>query len=163
MSSPLTCKKRANSVSFTKMIDANQISNKVNSVHRESDTALFRGSNKTLSLANSASVYLLNALDVLLLIIVAPYMFWQCATANDRVKIIARAVLEVALELLMWMIFAGVSVLMTAAFLLENTYLGKSDSDRAQPIDIKFVNPRNSRIPDSHDFSTRPEEPRNPD
>ncbi|XP_078040714.1 uncharacterized protein LOC144471963 [Augochlora pura] len=147
----LTNMKRVNNVNFTKMIDANQICDKTDR------------SSKMLSLANSASVCLLNVLDILLLIVITPYMFWQCASGNDRVKIIARAVLEVALELLMWMIFAGVSILMTAAFLLENSYTGKNNSDSVQSIDAKFENPRSSRTTDSPDFFTGPEEPRNTD
>ncbi|XP_076287084.1 uncharacterized protein LOC143212315 [Lasioglossum baleicum] len=150
MSSNLTIRKRIDSTSFTKMIDTDK--------NRE-DRRRF---SKVLSLVNSVSVCLLNVLDILLLIIIMPYIFWQCASANDRVKIVFRAIMEVTLELLMWVIFAGVSILMTTTFLLEETYLiaGRNNTEKVQhQVNTRNDSGDNCRASDSCDYSSEPEEP----
>ncbi|XP_076649228.1 uncharacterized protein LOC143356997 [Halictus rubicundus] len=148
MSSTLTIRKRIDSTSFTKLIDTNPVCEGT------------KRSSKILSLMNSVSVCLLNALDILLLIIITPYIFWQCASANDRVKIIFRAIVEVTLELLMWVIFAGVSVLMTTTFLLGDTRLRNNDTEKMQhQINTRNDDGNNCRVPEFSDSSWEPEEP----
>lgn len=73
---------------------------------------------------------MLHALDAILLIILLPFIIWQWISANDRLKIILKAVVEVTLELIMWVIFAGVSVLMTMTFVMEDLYYGKSEQEK---------------------------------
>ncbi|XP_076248710.1 uncharacterized protein LOC143188385, partial [Calliopsis andreniformis] len=81
-------------------------------------------------LLHSISVIVLHVLDALLLIILLPFMLWQWISANDRLKLILRAIVEVTLELIMWVIFAGVSILMTATFVVEDGYFRKNDEEK---------------------------------
>ncbi|KAF3420961.1 hypothetical protein E2986_13482 [Frieseomelitta varia] len=79
----------------------------------------------------SISLIVLHVLDALLLMILLPFMIWQWISANDRLKIILKAVVEVTLELIMWVIFAGVSILMTTTFVLEDIYYGKNRHEKS--------------------------------
>ncbi|XP_017764358.1 PREDICTED: uncharacterized protein LOC108553827 [Eufriesea mexicana] len=73
---------------------------------------------------HSASLIVLHILDAVLLIILLPFIIWQWISANDRLK--------VTLELIMWLIFAGVSILMTTTFVLDDIYHGKSCYEKAR-------------------------------
>ncbi|XP_060832758.1 uncharacterized protein LOC132916625 [Bombus pascuorum] len=74
---------------------------------------------------HSISLIVLHALEAILLIILLPVIIWQWVSVNHRLKIILKTVVEVTLELVMWVIFAGVSVLMTTTYVLEDIYYGK--------------------------------------
>ncbi|XP_016914816.1 uncharacterized protein LOC107999462 [Apis cerana] len=87
-------------------------------------------SNKKSPIFYSLSLIVLHALDAILLIILLPFIIWQWISANDRLKIILKAVVEVTLELIMWVIFAGVSVLMTMTFVMEDLYYGKNEQEK---------------------------------
>ncbi|KAK9300913.1 hypothetical protein QLX08_006611 [Tetragonisca angustula] len=87
----------------------------------------------------SISLIVLHVLDALLLMILLPFMIWQWISANDRLKIILKAVVEVTLELIMWVIFAGVSILMTTTFVLEDIYYGKNQHEKSR----QLMNTRN--------------------
>ncbi|XP_076676352.1 uncharacterized protein LOC143373223 [Andrena cerasifolii] len=85
-------------------------------------------------LLHSISAVALHALDVLLLVSLLPFMLWQWISASDRTKIVIKAILEVTLELLMWVVFAGVSILMTATFVVEDIYFRKNDTERLKQL-----------------------------
>ncbi|CAD1480309.1 unnamed protein product [Heterotrigona itama] len=95
----------------------------------------------------SISLIVWHVLDALLLMILLPVVIWQWISANDRLKIILKAVVEVTLELIMWVIFAGVSVLMTTAFVLEDIYYGKNDYERSR----QLMNTRNESTSSNND------------
>ncbi|KAK1124026.1 hypothetical protein K0M31_007052 [Melipona bicolor] len=82
----------------------------------------------------SISLIVLHILDVLLLMILLPVMIWQWISANDHLKIILKAVVEVTLELIMWVIFAGVSILMTTTFVLEDIYYRKNEHEKSRQL-----------------------------
>ncbi|KAK2585536.1 hypothetical protein KPH14_010178 [Odynerus spinipes] len=67
------------------------------------------------------------SLDLLLTIAVLPYIFYQWASKNERSVIILKAIIEIILEVIMWLIFAGVSILVTTAFIMEEHYFSKDD------------------------------------
>lgn len=52
-------------------------------------------SNKKSPIFYSLSLIVLHALDAILLIILLPFIIWQWISANDRLKIILKAVVEV--------------------------------------------------------------------
>lgn len=45
-----------------------------------------------------------------------------------------RSTKQVTLELLMWVVFAGVSILMTATFVVEDIYFRKNDTERLKQL-----------------------------
>ncbi|KAF7403734.1 hypothetical protein HZH68_006528 [Vespula germanica] len=71
---------------------------------------------------------ILRSLDGLLMIAILPYVCYQWASRNERSLIILKAIVEITLELIMWFIFAGVSILITAAFLMEELYFNQNDN-----------------------------------
>ncbi|KAL2726491.1 hypothetical protein V1478_006769, partial [Vespula squamosa] len=71
---------------------------------------------------------ILRGLDGLLMIAILPYICYQWASRNERSLIILKAIIEITLELIMWFIFAGVSILITAAFLMEELYFSQNDN-----------------------------------
>ncbi|XP_076763841.1 uncharacterized protein LOC143431171 [Xylocopa sonorina] len=83
---------------------------------------------------HSISLIVLHILDSILLIILLPFIIWQWVAANDQLKIILKAVVEVAMELVMWIIFAGVSIFMTTTFVLEDVYFRKNDSEKLEQL-----------------------------
>ncbi|XP_006615432.2 uncharacterized protein LOC102678352 [Apis dorsata] len=89
-----------------------------------------QNSSKKSPIFYSLSLIVLHALDAILLIILLPFIIWQWISANDRLKIVLKAVVEVTLELIMWVIFAGVSVLMTMTFVMEDLYYGKNEQEK---------------------------------
>lgn len=44
---------------------------------------------------------------------------------------------QVTLELLMWVIFAGASILMTATFVVEDIYYQKNDIEKPKPLSLE--------------------------
>lgn len=54
-----------------------------------------RSSRKKSPIFYSLSLIVLHALDAILLIILLPFIIWQWISANDRLKIILKAVVEV--------------------------------------------------------------------
>ncbi|XP_031826518.2 uncharacterized protein LOC116424360 [Nomia melanderi] len=136
IASPLTIVDKIDNTSAVKMTDTSEINEKPNR------------SSKTLSLFNTASVCLLNVLDILLLIIITPYSVYRYASADDHMKIILRTIMEVTLELLMWTVFAGVSILMTI-FLLED----KEKSDTKEMISLPVALSRGYIIKPSNDLT----------
>ncbi|XP_017885825.1 uncharacterized protein LOC108628430 [Ceratina calcarata] len=93
-------------------------------------------SQRKSSVFHSISLIVLHVLDAMLLVILLPFMIWQWVSANDRLKIILKAVVEVAVELIMWVIFAGVSILMTTTFVLEEAYFRKNDNEKLRQLMI---------------------------
>ncbi|XP_071878249.1 uncharacterized protein [Bombus fervidus] len=83
---------------------------------------------------HSISLIVLYALEAILLIILLPVIIWQWVSVNHRLKIILKTVVEVTLELVMWVIFAGVSVLMTTTYVLEDIYYGKNDYEKLKQL-----------------------------
>ncbi|XP_033183579.1 uncharacterized protein LOC117153542 [Bombus vancouverensis nearcticus] len=96
---------------------------------------------------HSISLIVLHALEALLLIILLPVIIWQWVSVNHRLKIILKTVVEVTLELVMWVIFAGVSVLMTTTFVLEDIYHGKNDYEKLK----QLINTRDEPIRSSNE------------
>ncbi|CAL7935829.1 unnamed protein product [Xylocopa violacea] len=90
--------------------------------------------NRKSAIFHSISLIVLHLLDSILLIILLPFIIWQWVTANDQVKIILKAVVEVTMELVMWIIFAGVSILMTTTFVLEDIYFRKNDPEKLEQL-----------------------------
>ncbi|XP_043586149.1 uncharacterized protein LOC122569330 [Bombus pyrosoma] len=83
---------------------------------------------------HSISLIVLHALEAIFLIILLPVIIWQWVSVNHRLKIILKTVVEVTLELVMWVIFAGVSVLMTTTFVLEDIYYGQNDYEKLKQL-----------------------------
>ncbi|CAK9803299.1 hypothetical protein ANTPLA_LOCUS3536 [Anthophora plagiata] len=83
---------------------------------------------------HTISLILLHVLDAMLLIILLPYMIWQWVSGRDRLKIILKSIVEVTGELIIWTIFAGVSVLMTVIFVLEDIYFRKNDDKKSKEL-----------------------------
>lgn len=54
-----------------------------------------KSSKKKSPIFYSLSLIVLHALDAILLIILLPFIIWQWISANDRLKIILKAVVEV--------------------------------------------------------------------
>ncbi|XP_068967893.1 uncharacterized protein [Bombus flavifrons] len=98
---------------------------------------------------HSISLIVLHALEALLLIILLPVIIWQWVSVNHRLKIILKIVVEVTLELVMWVIFAGVSVLMTTTFVLEDIYYGKNDYKKLK----QLINMRGEPMRSSNETS----------
>ncbi|KAG7189829.1 hypothetical protein KM043_017488 [Ampulex compressa] len=81
-------------------------------------------------ITNFTSFAIIHTLNALLLIALLPFMLWQWISTKDKLLAILKVTGEVTLELLMWIIFAGVSVVMATAFVMEDFYFGKNDTEK---------------------------------
>ncbi|XP_014470202.1 PREDICTED: uncharacterized protein LOC106742089 [Dinoponera quadriceps] len=66
-------------------------------------------------------------LECLLSVTLLPFTIWKWLSERRHLLIILRATFEVALELSMWIILAGVSLLVAVAFTLDEVYRGKTE------------------------------------
>ncbi|XP_029055257.1 uncharacterized protein LOC114882540 [Osmia bicornis bicornis] len=120
MVQPLTIKSPADSSNFSELVEM-----------KENEKIQNRQKSRRKSVVvHSISLIVLHVLDTLLLIVLLPFMIWQWVSASSRFKLVLKAVIEVTLELLMWVIFAGVSILMTTAFVLDDAYFRNNDQEK---------------------------------
>ncbi|KYN28861.1 hypothetical protein ALC57_01825, partial [Trachymyrmex cornetzi] len=78
------------------------------------------------------SIIVIHTLDLLLFLILLPFMMWEWISERPYIITILRAVIEVTLELIMWIIFAGVSILTTLIFVFDDVYCSKTHCDNRQ-------------------------------
>ncbi|XP_076546098.1 uncharacterized protein LOC143305644 isoform X2 [Osmia lignaria lignaria] len=115
MVQPLTIKSQADSSNFNELVEMKE-NEKIQ--------------NRKSVVVHSISLIVLHVLDTLLLMVLLPFMIWQWVSSSSRFKLVLKAVIEVTLELLMWVIFAGVSILMTTAFVLDDAYFRNNDQEK---------------------------------
>ncbi|XP_003702180.1 uncharacterized protein LOC100878590 [Megachile rotundata] len=127
---PLTIKNHRGSSSIKELVETTE-ENKRTQNRQES--------RRTSIVVQSISLIVLHVLDTLLLIILLPFIIWQWIYANDRLRIILKVVAEVTLELIMWVIFAGVSIAMTTVFVLDDSYFRNDEHQK-----LEFVKTRNA-------------------
>ncbi|XP_076546097.1 uncharacterized protein LOC143305644 isoform X1 [Osmia lignaria lignaria] len=120
MVQPLTIKSQADSSNFNELVEM-----------KENEKIQNRQKSRRKSVVvHSISLIVLHVLDTLLLMVLLPFMIWQWVSSSSRFKLVLKAVIEVTLELLMWVIFAGVSILMTTAFVLDDAYFRNNDQEK---------------------------------
>ncbi|OXU27030.1 hypothetical protein TSAR_005992 [Trichomalopsis sarcophagae] len=64
----------------------------------------------------------IHALEALLTALLSPITVWQWLSKHDHFMMILRVVFEVALELIMLIVFAGVSILTAATLIFQDAY-----------------------------------------
>ncbi|KYM95497.1 hypothetical protein ALC62_13926, partial [Cyphomyrmex costatus] len=77
-------------------------------------------------------IIVIHTLDLLLLLVLLPFMVWKWISERPYIITILRAIIEVTLELIMWIIFAGVSILTTIIIVFDDVYCSKTHCDNRQ-------------------------------
>ncbi|KAL7303322.1 hypothetical protein TKK_0004512 [Trichogramma kaykai] len=80
-------------------------------------------------LAKLVSNAIVHALEALIAAILSPVLIWRWLAKHEHFVLILRVTLEVLLELSVLVIFAGVSIFITAILVLEHKYYGGSTEE----------------------------------
>ncbi|XP_033223560.1 uncharacterized protein LOC117177162 [Belonocnema kinseyi] len=96
---------------------------------------------------------ILHAMDALLSAILTPFIVWQWLSEHDHVMMMLKVIFEVTLELMMWTIFAVVSILTTGALLFDDWY--KSQEISKIEKDKKIEDPQTDIKGEGQNFQTK--------
>ncbi|KAM0734585.1 hypothetical protein ACS0PU_011404 [Formica fusca] len=59
-------------------------------------------------------------------------MVWKWISVRHHIIAILKAIIEITLEMIMWIIFAGVSIFMTVFFIYDDVYCSKTHHDNQE-------------------------------
>ncbi|XP_076622945.1 uncharacterized protein LOC143342697 isoform X2 [Colletes latitarsis] len=118
----LTVENEANNKSNNEAVQSNEINetNETEKPHRK------------LRLLYSMSVLVLKALDHLFLGVLLLCAILEFVYESEYLKTIVRAIVAVTLELIMWVTFAGVSILMTTMFVADDIYHRNRNTEKLE-------------------------------
>ncbi|XP_039308630.1 uncharacterized protein LOC105198419 [Solenopsis invicta] len=107
-----------------------------------------------LELNKIVSVIIIHALDLLLFLILLPFMVWEWFSERPYIITILRTIIEVTLELIVLTIFAGVSILITVIFVFDDVYCSKTQSNQQKILNIALHdNDKSFHIVESSNFT----------
>ncbi|XP_024872643.1 uncharacterized protein LOC112455136 [Temnothorax curvispinosus] len=102
------------------------------------------------------SIIVIHVLDSLLFLVLLPFMVWEWISERPYIITIVRTVVEVTLELIMWIIFAGMAILTTVICIFDDVYCSKTHYDNNQQkylyVTEQDNNDQNSHIIKSPNF-----------
>ncbi|XP_070521395.1 uncharacterized protein [Cardiocondyla obscurior] len=92
-------------------------------------------------LTKIVSVIVINVLDSLLFLMLLPFIIWEWISKRPYIINFVKIIIEVTLELIMWIIFAGVSIFVTVIFTFDDIYCNKAQNGN----NLKYLYPSNNK------------------